>query len=97
MKRWLALVLVLFSPSLWAASMKVTLNVKGMTCPLCVVSINQVLRQTEGVIKAKASLKTEQAEVIVPEGYDTKKLLAAVEKTGYTGSIATVEKLVDAP
>ena len=93
MKHYLVLLLMLCSSSLWAADMKVTLTVKGMTCPLCVTSVNQALRQTEGVIKAKASLKTEQAEVIVPEGYDTKKLLLAVEKTGYKGSLAKVEKL----
>lgn len=93
MKYLLFVALTLLSSSLWAADVKVTLNVKGMTCPLCVTSINQALRKTEGVIKAKASLKTEQAEVIVPEDFNMNLLLKAVEKTGYTGSIAEIEKL----
>lgn len=88
----LTLALLLISPTLWA-DQKVTLNIKGMTCPLCVVSVNQALRQTPGVIQAKSSLKTEQAQVIVPDNFDTKALLNAIEKTGFTPSIASTEKL----
>lgn len=87
MKRFLFIFLVLFSPLLFAAEQKVIIDIKGMTCSLCVSSINQALRTTEGVIKAKASLTTRQAEVIVPEGYDLNKLLKAIDKTGYTGTI----------
>lgn len=92
MKRLLIVVLFLFSPFIWAENVLVTMDVKGMTCPLCVSSINQALRKTDGVIKAKASLKTQQAEVIVPEGFNTDELLKAVDKTGYKGSINKIEK-----
>lgn len=92
MKRLFIVVLFLFSPFIWAENVLVTIDVKGMTCPLCVSSINQALRKTDGVIKAKASLKTQQAEVIVPEGFNTDELLKAVDKTGYKGSINKIEK-----
>lgn len=53
---------------LWvqAANQKVVLDIQNMTCSLCVISVNQALRETDGVIKAKSSLKTRQAEAIVP-------------------------------
>lgn len=92
MKRLLIVVLFLFSPFIWAENVLVTIDVKGMTCPLCVSSINQALRKTDGVIKAKASLKTQQAEVTVPEGFNMDELLKAVDKTGYKGSINKIEK-----
>ena len=92
MKRLLMLALLLFSPLIYAENLKVIIDVKGMTCPLCVTSINQALRKTEGVIKAKASLKTRQAEVIVPEGYDVDQLLKSIDKTGYSGAVNQVVK-----
>ncbi|WP_140920095.1 heavy-metal-associated domain-containing protein [Limnobaculum xujianqingii] len=92
MKRLMFLALFLFSPLIWAENIQVTIDVKGMTCPLCVSSVNQALRKTDGVIKAKASLKTQQAEVLVPEGFNTDELLKSVDKTGYKGSINKVVK-----
>lgn len=91
MKRWLLLCLCLFASLGSAAEQKVVIDIKGMTCSLCVTSINQALRTTDGVIKAKASLKTRQAEVIVPDNYDLNQLLKAIEKTGYSGTIHQVD------
>ena len=71
---------------------KVVINIEDMTCSLCVTSINQALRKTEGVISAKASLKTKQADVIVPEGFSNQKLLDAIQQTGYAGKIDRIEK-----
>lgn len=92
MKRLLIAALLFFSPLIYAENVKVVIDVKGMTCPLCVTSINQALRKTEGVIKAKASLKTRQAEVIVPQGYDVDQLLRSIDKTGYSGTVNQVVK-----
>ena len=92
MKLVLFIALILCSVSSRAANRQVTLDVKGMTCPLCVTVVNKALRQTDGVIKAKASLKTEQALVTVPEDFNLDSLLKAVDETGYKGSINKVEK-----
>lgn len=59
-----------FAPFIWADNVQVTLDVKGMTCPLCVTVVNQALRKTDGVIKAKANLKTEQAVVTVADDFN---------------------------
>lgn len=96
MKR-LFIIMLLFSSLSYANDIKVIIDIKGMSCSLCVTSINQSLRKTDGVIKAKASLKTRQAEVIVPDGYELSKLLASITKTGYTGVINQVIPLQHSP
>lgn len=93
MKKLLATVLLLAAPLSWATNQQVTIDIHQMTCSLCVISINQALRTTDGVIKAKASLKTHQAQVIVPQGFDNQRLLAAVAKTGFSGTIHSVTDL----
>lgn len=93
MKRLLTGVCLLLPLFAHAANQKVVLDVQGMTCSLCVISVNRALRETEGVVKAKASLKTRQTEVIVAEGFPTETLLKAVAKTGYSASLNHIEKL----
>jgi mercuric ion binding protein len=63
MKKPLSLAL-LFMPLAWA-NKQVTIDIKQMTCSLCVISVNQALRATGGVIKVKSSLKTRQAVAFV--------------------------------
>ncbi len=92
MKPLLLCMLLSFAPLSWANNLLVTLDVKGMTCPLCVTVVNQALRKTDGVIKAKANLKTEQAVVTVEDGFELDRLIKAVDETGYKGSINKVEK-----
>ncbi len=87
---FLMMALVLIEPRTWAENKKVTIDIKAMTCSLCVISVNKALRSTDGVIKAKASLKTHQAEVIVPQNFDNQALLAAISRTGYSGEIHAV-------
>jgi len=87
MKKLICLGLLVLAQMSWAADKMVTIDISQMNCPLCVISINQALRSTDGVIKAKASLKTHQAQVTVPEDFDNQQLLAAIAKTGFTGQI----------
>ena len=76
--------------SAWAKNVVVNIQVKGMTCPLCVSMINKALTELDGVVKAKASLREHKAVVIVPEGYNTDLLLKAIEGTGYTGTVESI-------
>lgn len=94
MKRLLIVLTMLFTTTFAIAdNVKITIHVKNMTCSLCVTSINHALRKTEGVIKAKASLKTHNVEVITPEDLNTDALLSAIEKTGYSGEIIKIEAI----
>lgn len=86
---------ILFSTNALAENKKIIISIKDMSCSLCVISINQALRTTSGVIKAKASLKLHQAEVIVPDNFAIEKLLVAISNTGYTGEVKNVIFLQD--
>lgn len=88
----LLITLLSFTSLTWADNLLVTLDVKGMTCPLCVTVVNQALRKTDGVLKAKADLKTEQAVVTVAADFNLDNLIKAVDATGYKGSINKVDK-----
>jgi mercuric ion binding protein len=88
----IGIIVLLTSVSL-ANNVRITIDVEDMTCSLCVTSINHSLRKTDGVIKAKASLKTHSVEVIAPEELNTDILLEAIQKTGYKGKIAQVEPI----
>ncbi|MDR1046045.1 MAG: heavy-metal-associated domain-containing protein [Candidatus Adiutrix sp.] len=94
MNKYLWLVfLLMFPASAEAGNISVIIDVEGMSCSLCVTAINQELRKTGGVIKAKTSLKTRQAEVVVSEDFPTQLLLEAVAKTGYVGKIADIRRI----
>lgn len=62
----------------------VALNVKGMTCNACAVSIEKALRMVPGVKAAAVDFDKSQAQVAVdPKGVDVQLLVKAVEGTGY--------------
>lgn len=75
----------------WADNVVVHIDVQGMTCPLCVSMINKALRETQGVLSARASLPNREAVVVMPEGTDTQRLIDAIAQTGYTGTVKSVE------
>ena len=93
MKRLALCIAILSSTFVMAEDVKITIHVEDMTCALCVTSINQSLRKTEGVIKAKASMKTNNVEVIAPKEMDTQILLNAIADTGYTGEVINIEDI----
>lgn len=49
---------------------KIVLNVKGMSCPCCVGSIEETLNELEGVSNSKIELDNNTVEVV----YDSTKL-----------------------
>jgi mercuric ion binding protein len=60
-----AIVSVLFALSspLWAATKSVTLEVPGMTCPTCPITIKEALMKEQGV--ASVTVHYEKKELIV--------------------------------
>ncbi len=64
---------------------KATLNVKGMHCASCAVTIEDSLKKVEGVSKAVVNFATEKAYVEYnPEKATSQALEQAVEKAGYS-------------
>jgi mercuric ion binding protein len=65
----------------------VQLEVVGMTCTGCEVTVKKALTKIDGVYEAKASYQTNSAEVTIdPTKVDEQKLIEAVNQTGYKAS-----------
>ena len=68
----------------WAASKTVTLNVPGMTCPACPITIKKALNKVSGVSKVEVSYEKKQARVTFDdEKTDTKALVKATTDAGF--------------
>ncbi|WP_407270693.1 copper chaperone CopZ [Radiobacillus sp. PE A8.2] len=60
------------------------LDVKGMTCGHCKMSVNGALTDLDGVSNVEVNLETGKVEVTYDENkVDTEKLKEAVEDQGY--------------
>ncbi len=55
--------LAALSAPAWAASKTVTLNVPGMTCPACPITIKKALNKVSGVSKVEVSYEKKEARV----------------------------------
>ncbi|RCG28236.1 Cu(2+)-exporting ATPase [Sphaerisporangium album] len=64
----------------------VELSIGGMTCASCANRIERKLNKIDGV-SATVNYATEKAKVTFPEGVDAGRLIAEVEKTGYTAEV----------
>lgn len=62
---------------------KVIIKVTGMTCGHCEMHVRQALEQVEGVKKAIADRKKEQAVITCSKTVPASTLIEAVKKTGY--------------
>ncbi|WP_139360043.1 heavy metal translocating P-type ATPase [Mycobacterium sp. D16Q16] len=65
----------------------IELDIGGMTCASCANRIERKLNKLDGV-DATVNYATEKATISAPEGYDPELLVAEIEKTGYTASLA---------
>ncbi len=64
----------------------VELQIGGMTCASCANRIEKKLNKLDGVT-ASVNYATEKATVVGPAGLDPQRLIAEVEKTGYTAAL----------
>ena len=79
----LALMAILSAP-VWAATKTVTLDVPGMTCPTCPITIKKALNKVQGVSKVDVSYETKQAVVTFDDTKtDTTALVKATTNAGY--------------
>jgi len=79
----LALMAILSAP-VWAATKTVTLDVPGMTCPTCPITIKKALNKVQGVSKVDVSYEKKQAVVTFDDTKtDTKALVKATTNAGY--------------
>src|ERR1700683_5660516 len=65
------------------------LSIGGMTCASCAARIERRLSRL-GHVTATVNFATQTARVRFPAGMDAADLVAAVEHTGYTATLAAV-------
>jgi mercuric ion binding protein len=79
----LLLTLVLSMPA-WAATKTLTLNVPGMTCPTCPITVKKALNKVQGVSKVDVNYEKKQAIVTFDDAKtDIKALVKATTDAGY--------------
>lgn len=66
----------------------VVLDVPGMSCPVCPITVRKALEKEPGVIKAKADFNTKTATVTFdPDKTSAKKLSEATTNAGYPSTV----------
>src|SRR6266852_7242628 len=76
-------VLVLTAPA-WASPQTVTLNVSGMTCPACPITVKKALEKVPGVSKVDVRFERKQVLVTFDDAKtNTDALVKATTNAGY--------------
>jgi periplasmic mercuric ion binding protein len=75
--------LVLVAPA-WASPQTVTLNVSGMTCPACPITVKKALEKVPGVSKVDVRFEKKQVLVTFDDAKtNTDALVKATTSAGY--------------
>lgn len=71
-----------------AAIQTVTLDVPGMTCAACPITVKKALSKVDGVLEAKVSWEPRQAVVTYDDARTSpEQLVRATENAGYPSSV----------
>ncbi len=74
---------VLVAPA-WASPQTVTLNVSGMTCPACPITVKKALEKVPGVSKVEVRFEKKQVQVTFDNAKtSTDALVKATTDAGY--------------
>jgi mercuric ion binding protein len=90
MKRLSALLFLaaVFSTPTWAAKQTVTLDVPGMSCAACPMTIKMALKKVEGVTEAEVSYQKREATVTFDDTETTVEALTqATANVGYPSTV----------
>lgn len=72
----------------YAAEATTVLNVEGMTCKFCSITVKKALEQVDGVKYAEVDLESNQATVVYDDSKtDPQALAKAVTEAGYPASV----------
>jgi len=70
--------------SAWASHQTVTLNVSGMTCPACPITVKKALEKVSGVSKVEVRYEKKQVLVTFDDAKtNTDALMKATTNAGY--------------
>ena len=85
--------LTTLSAPAWPASKTVTLNVPGMTCPACPITVKKALSKVNGVSKVEVSYEKKEARVTFDDAKtDTETLVKATTDAGFPSKAESQHK-----
>lgn len=88
MKKLILLLAVFYSQSLFAAQQTVSLELIGMYCAMCPVTIRTALDMSDGVESVKVSRDPDKAVVVYDDTETSpEKLIMVVVNAGYDATI----------
>ncbi|MCE7742227.1 MAG: heavy-metal-associated domain-containing protein [Candidatus Heimdallarchaeota archaeon] len=68
---------------------EVKLNIEGMTCGHCQMTVANALKKISGVKEVEVNLETNSAKILFKPGKtNDEKLIKAVEAAGYKAAVA---------
>ncbi len=77
----------------WAASKTVTLNVPGMTCPVCPITVKKALSKVSGVSKVEVLYEKKEARVTFDDAKtDIQALVKATTDAGFPSKTESDQK-----
>ena len=84
----LAATVLAASPAFAGKAQTVTLDVPGMTCPLCPITVRKALEKVPGVTEAKVDLDKKTATVrFDPDRANAAALIKATTDAGYPSGV----------
>jgi mercuric ion binding protein len=88
-----AIVAFILAASAWASPKTVTLNVSGMTCPACPITVKKALERVGGVSKVEVRFEKKQVLVTFDDAKtNTDALVKATTDAGYPSQPEKVAK-----
>lgn len=79
--------------SAWASPQTVTLNVSGMTCPACPITVKKALEKVSGVSKVEVRYEKRQVLVTFDDARtNTDALVRATTNAGYPSQLEKASK-----
>ena len=87
---YLALLALVVSGPSYAAARTVTLDIPGMNCPVCPITIKKALNKVTGVSEAKVNFEQRQATVTFYDAQTTVEAL--IKATTNAGFASTLKK-----
>lgn len=84
----LSLLALLASAPLFAATQTVTLDIPGMDCPVCPITIKKALNKVDGVSQAAVNFDQRQATVTFDDAKtNVEALIKATTNAGYASTL----------
>lgn len=89
----IAIAALAFAAPAWASIRTVTLNVSGMTCPACPITVKKALEKVPGVSKIEVRYEKKQALVTFDDAKtNTDALVKATTDAGYPSKVEKTSK-----